>query len=127
MLLVPSLVIDEVDRNRPRSEMAVTTSVLDRLRQLRRDLREYAGDQHEHIWLAETTQHLPLVSARAPQNFREIDERLRSGEILKPSNLEYTRAAQRGLDKRAPFTSAKNSVAAAHRDVLQPRREGEDR
>jgi len=32
-LLVPSLVLAEYDRNRLRSEMAVTTSVLDRLRQ----------------------------------------------------------------------------------------------
>jgi hypothetical protein len=34
--------------------------VLDRLRQLRRELREYAGDQHEHIWLSEIAQHIPL-------------------------------------------------------------------
>ena len=50
VLLVPSLVIDEFNRNRPRAEMAVATSVLDRLRQLRRELREYAGDKDEHIW-----------------------------------------------------------------------------
>jgi hypothetical protein len=113
VLLVPSVVIDEFDRNRPRSEMAVTTSILDRLRQLRRELTEYAGDKNEHIWLAETVQHIPLVSARAPQNFREIDELLRGGKILRPSSAECTRAAQRGLDKRAPFTSDKNGVADA--------------
>jgi hypothetical protein len=33
-LLVPALIIEEFDRNRPRSESAVTTSVLDRLRGL---------------------------------------------------------------------------------------------
>lgn len=112
-LLVPALVIDEFDRNRPRSETAVTTSVLDRLRQLRRELREYAGDKHEHIWLAETVQHIPLVNAMAPQNFREIDELLRSGTILEPAAPEYERAVQRGISKRAPFTADKNSVADA--------------
>ena len=76
-LLVPALVIEEFDLNRPRSESAVTTSVLDRLRQVRRELREYAGNEHEHVWLAETAQHIPLVNATAPQNFREIDELLR--------------------------------------------------
>jgi hypothetical protein len=106
-LLVPALIIEEFDRNRPRSESAVTTSVLDRLRQLRRELREYAGDTHEHIWLAETAQHIPLVNATAPQNFREIDELLRDGTILEPAEPEYARAIQRGLDKRAPFTSDK--------------------
>jgi hypothetical protein len=112
-LLVPDLVLKEFDRNRPRSEMAVTASVLDRLRQLRRELREYAGDKHEHIWLAETAQHIPLVNAMAPQNFREIDELLRAGAILEATDLEHVRAVQRGLDKRAPFTSDKNSVADA--------------
>ena len=113
VLLVPSLVIEEFDRNRPRSEMSVTTSVIDRVRQLRRELREYAGDKYEHIWLAETEQHIPLVSSRAPQNFRAIDELLRGGKILKATIAERTRAAQRGLDKQAPFTSDKNSVADA--------------
>jgi hypothetical protein len=112
-LLVPSLVIAEFDRNRPRSEMAVTTSVLDRLRQLRRELGEYAGEQHEHIWLEETAQQIPLVNAMAPQNFREIDQLLRAGTSLEPSEVHYARAVQRGLDKRAPFTSDKNSVADA--------------
>lgn len=112
-LLVPSLVIAEFDRNRPRSEMAVTTSVLDRLRQLRRELREYAGEQHERIWLEETAQHIPLVNAMAPQNFREIEELLRAGTSLEASDAENAKAVQRGLDKRAPFTSDKNSVADA--------------
>jgi hypothetical protein len=49
----------------------------------------------------------------APQNFREIDELLRGGTILEPAAQEYARAVQRGLDKRAPFTSDKNSVADA--------------
>ena len=112
-LLVPALIIEEFDRNRPRSEEAVTTSVLDRLRQLRRELREYAGDKHEHIWLAETAQHIPLVNATAPQNFREIDELLRAGTILEPGEPDSARAVQRGLGKPAPFTSDKNSVADA--------------
>ena len=112
-LLVPALIIEEFDHNRPRSEAAVTTSVLDRLRQLRRELREYAGDKHEHIWLTETAQHIPLVNATAPQNFREIDELLRAGTILEPGEPDYARAVQRGLGKRAPFTSDKNSVADA--------------
>ena len=112
-LLVPAVVIEEFERNRPRSEAAVTRSVLDRLRQLRRDLHEFAGEQHEHVWLAETEQHIPLVNATAPQNFREIAELLDKGKRLKPTNAERARVVRRGLEKRAPFTSDKNSVADA--------------
>jgi hypothetical protein len=112
-LLVPTVVVEEFDRNRPRLEAAVTTSVLDRLRQLRRELREFAGDQNEHVWLAETAQHIPLVNAMTPQNFREIAELLRTGKSLEPTGLEYARVVQRGLSKKAPFSSDKNSVADA--------------
>jgi hypothetical protein len=98
-LLAPLVVVEEFNRNRPRSESAVTTRVLGRLRQLRRELREYVGAKQEHIWLAETVQHIPLVNAMAPQNFREIDELLRDGKILEPAEPEYVRAVQRGPDK----------------------------
>lgn len=49
----------------------------------------------------------------APQNFREIDQLLRAGTILQPAPDEYAKAVQRGLDKLAPFTADKNSVADA--------------
>jgi hypothetical protein len=112
-LLVPALVIEEFERNRPRSEAAVTRSVVDRLRQLRRDLHEFAGDDHEHAWLTETEQHIPLVNATAPQNFREIAELLANGTKLKPTSAERSRVVQRGLEKKTPFSSDKNSVADA--------------
>ena len=38
---------------------------------------------------------------------------VRAGTILEPSEPDYARAVQRGLGKRAPFTSDKNSVADA--------------
>jgi hypothetical protein len=66
-------------------ETAVTTSVLDRLRQLRRELREYAGEAHEQVWLQETAQHIPLVNAMA----RRTSARLTSCSEPEPaSNLQ---------------------------------------
>jgi len=112
-LLVPPLVIEEFERNRPRSEAAVTKSVLDRLRQLRRELHDFAGEKHEHVWLEETEQHIPLVNAMAPQNFREIAELLSRGTKLKPTNADRAKVVQRGLEKKAPFSAGKNSVADA--------------
>jgi hypothetical protein len=44
---VPALVIDEFDCNRPRREDALTKSVVDRLRQFRRDLRRFVGERDE--------------------------------------------------------------------------------
>jgi len=109
----PALVIEEFDRNRPRREDALTKSVVDRLRQFRRDLRSLAGERDEWALLDELQQHVPLVNTAAPQNFREIAELLRAGTTLVPTELEYARVVQRGLDKRAPYSSGKNSVADA--------------
>lgn len=110
-LLVPPLLVEEFERNRPRSEAAVTAGVLDRLRQLRRELREFAGEKHEHVWLEETQQHIPLVNARAPQNFREIAELLNMGTTLEPIDADRASVVRRGLEKKAPLSSWKNSVA----------------
>jgi hypothetical protein len=50
-LLVPSLVIDEFQRNRPRVEASMTSSVADRFKQMRRDFDEYGGETYRHpIW-----------------------------------------------------------------------------
>jgi len=61
-LLVPSLVLEEFERNRPRAEDAVTTKVRERFRQLRSDLEAYADDERRREWLEEMTHHIPPVS-----------------------------------------------------------------
>jgi hypothetical protein len=60
-LLVPSLVVHEFERNRPRAEAAVTANILERFRLLRRDLHEYGGDDRHH-WLEEMAHQVPLVT-----------------------------------------------------------------
>jgi hypothetical protein len=49
----------------------------------------------------------------APQNFREINELLRSATTVEATDLEYARAMQRALNRRAPFAVEKNSAADA--------------
>jgi hypothetical protein len=51
-LVVPTLVIDEFERNRPRIEASVTASVTERVRLLKQDLNEYAGEERVR-WLDE--------------------------------------------------------------------------
>lgn len=111
-LLVPSLVLDEFERNRPRAEAAVSASVLERFRLLRRYLHELAGDEHR-AWLEEMTRHIPLLSALALQNFSEIVELLYHGRRVEPTDAEHARVVRRALDKTAPFHLNKNSVADA--------------
>ena len=61
-----------------------------------------------------------------PTNFREIAELLSKGTKLKPTNADRARVVQRGLEKKAPFSTGRNSVADALliRDVRHPNQEG---
>jgi hypothetical protein len=114
-LLVPSLIIDEFERNRASIEQSMTSSVTERFRRLKRDLDDYGGEnQQDALDLVEGLAHqVPLIGAMTTRNFDEIIELLRRGRVLAPTDVERSRVVQRGLDKQVPFHRPKNSVADA--------------
>jgi hypothetical protein len=114
-LLVPELVVDEFERNRPRIEASMTTSVAERFRSIRRDLADYGGEGHADARaLIDALSHeVPLIGAMTTRNFDDILALLRAGKQLPATDADRGAAAQRGLDKRAPFHRPKNSVADA--------------
>lgn len=114
-LLVPPLVIEEFARNRPRVESSITTSLADRLRSLRREVRDYGGDAHAetHDALNELAHHAPLIGAMTTRNFDDLDALLKAGAPVIPTDAERVKVVQRGLERRAPLHKNKNSVADA--------------
>lgn len=112
-LLVPDLIAEEFERNRPRAEDAMTTKVRDRFRPIYNDLAAYATDERRREWMQEMTHYIPFVTAMTLQNFAEISDLLRGGRRLNPTDTDRARVVQRGLDKKAPLHLNKNSVADA--------------
>lgn len=114
-LLVPNVVVEEFERNRPRIEQSMTASVAERFRLLRRDIGNYGNEDSEHAlsMLDDLAHHVPLIGAMTTRNFDDILEMLRKGTRVEPSSLEYGRVVNRGLEKRAPFHRSRNSVADA--------------
>lgn len=114
-LLVPSLVLDEFDRNRAGIEQSMTSSVSERFRLLRKDLDDYgSADQEDTLeLLARLAHQVPLIGAMTTRNFDDIADLLRSGRQIEPTDVERGRVVQRGLDKQVPFHRRKNSVADA--------------
>lgn len=114
-LLVPSVVVDEFERNRGRVEQSMTASVSERFRLLREDLDSYGGEDHQDAAeLLEVLAHqVPLIGAMTTRNFDEIVDLLGQGLHLEPTDVEHARVVHRALDKRAPFHRSKNSVADA--------------
>ncbi|MEV5877511.1 PIN domain-containing protein [Streptomyces sp. NPDC052101] len=112
-LLIPSIIAEEFERNRPRAEAATSSSVRERFRLLRQDLQDY-GDDAAQQWVAEMAHHIPHVSTRSLQNFSEISDLLRSGTALRPGDSEYAAIVKRGLARKAPLhLENKNSIADA--------------
>lgn len=112
-LLVPSVVIDEFGRNRPRVEEAVTARVRERVRLLRSDLDAYAPEDRRRELLEGMAHHIPLVSAMTLKNFSEIQDLLNAGNQVSPTSADQAKVVQRGLEKKAPLHLNKNSVADA--------------
>lgn len=115
-LLVPEVVLEEFERNRPRVEQAMTTRVADRFRLLRTDIgTTYDSEDLEQALIAldGLAHHVPLIGAMTTRNFDDIFELLQAGIRLEPTSVENGRVVQRGLDKKAPFHRSRNSVADA--------------
>ena len=114
-LIVPAIVLDEFERNRGRIEAAMTSSVADRFKLLKKDLDEYGGEDRYHALdlLDSLAYQTPLIGAMATRNFNDIFELLRNGRQLDPTDDDYARVVQRGLEKKAPFHLSKNSIADA--------------
>lgn len=115
-LLVPEVVLEEFERNRPRVEQAMTTRLADRFRLLRSDI----GAIHDSTDLEEAltvidglAHHVPLIGAMTTRNFDDIFALLQVGSQLVPTEVENGRVIQRGLNKLAPFHRSRNSVADA--------------
>jgi hypothetical protein len=114
-LLVPSVVIDEFIRNRPRIEQSMTASVAERFRLIKRELDDFGGDGVEHAMqvVTELAHQVPLIGAMTTRNFDEILDLLTAGKQIEPTDGELDRVVQRGLDKVAPFHRRRNSMADA--------------
>lgn len=114
--LVPELILDEFERNRPRAEKAMTDRIAERFRSLRTDIgTAYQDDalKKSLITLDGLAHHIPLIGAMTTRNFDDIFEMLKVGVRLEPTDVERSRVVQRGLEKKAPFHRSRNSVADA--------------
>ena len=114
-LLVPRVVVDEFERNRPRIEASMTDRIAGRFKDIRQDINEYGGAGYAAALnvLSGLAHEVPLIGAMTTRNFDDILALLRSGEQMEPSGREREGVLRRGLEKSAPFHRSKNSVADA--------------
>ena len=89
-LPVPSLVIEEFQRNRPRIESSMRASVAERFRQMRRDFDKFGGESNQEAIevIDKLAYQVPLIGAMTTRNFDEILDLLHAGENIEPTDGE---------------------------------------
>jgi PIN domain len=114
-ILVPQVVIDEFERNRPRVEASMTSEVAQRFKLIRRDLVQYGSEQQSAAleMLDQLAHQVPLIGAMTTRNFEEIREQLDRGTRIEPTADDRARVVARGLAKAAPFHRNRNGMADA--------------
>lgn len=114
-LLVPTLIVDEFERNRERIEQSMTATINQRFKLMKQDLDEYGTSHMQQAaeMVSDLARDLPLIGAMTTRNFDDVLALLRGGLVIEPTQREHAAVVSRGLDKRAPLHRSRNSVADA--------------
>lgn len=115
-LLVPQVVIDEYDRNRGHVVASLSASTRAHVRTVRAALAEHGRSERNHELLEELDEVAvrgPLIEQLVVNRFTEVRDLLEAGRSVAPDDETLQRVVRRGLQKKAPFHHAKNSVADA--------------
>lgn len=115
-LLVPPVVVDEYDRNRDQVIASLASSTRAHVRTVRSALAEHGRSGRNDELIAELDEVAvrgPLIEQLVVNRFSEIRQLLEAGRDVGQGDEIVERVVRRGLDKRAPFHHAKNSVADA--------------
>lgn len=116
-LLVPQILLDEFRRNQERITKENTKSLTSNFRVVREALTLLKGGAAKKrallLQLDKAVEELPAVGRSAELALARIDKLLAGFPILEASDAVVRAAAQRGIEKRAPFHHPKNSIADA--------------
>jgi hypothetical protein len=114
--IVPQIVLDEFDRNKERVIHDGTKSLSSVFGRVKDIVREFGDPQDKEAALKQLNDvhhKLPSLVETAAFNISRIETILKGAIVIPSADVVLIRAAQRAIDKRAPFHLAKNSMADA--------------
>jgi hypothetical protein len=133
-LVVPDLVVAEFGRNRDRVVNDAKKGFASHLKRVREAVVRFSSDPAARDatlgQINELDRIILMKDGAVSESVEKVEELLRKGVLIAPNEGAIVRAAQRGLDKTAPFHLAKNSTADAviieiYADCLANRAEAE--
>lgn len=112
-LILPRTVIDEFRRNKPRVIEESGRSLSSTLKRAKEAVEKF-GDPRERDavlrQLNDVDHRLPTLGSAAGYTAERIEKLFASAEVIEVSDHVKLRAAQRGIDRRAPFHRQRNGI-----------------
>jgi len=116
-IIVPRVVLDEFRTNRQRVAQESARSLSTHFRLVKDAIGRAGGDKRRMrvvlSHLDDVDHKIPLVGGVASQALDRIEALLKGTPTIEASETVKLRAAQRAIDKRAPFHHGKNAMADA--------------
>lgn len=116
-LVVPRIVLDEFGRNRDRIAKDSAKSLSTHFRVVKEAVGRAGGSKRRMkavlAHLEDVDHKVPLIGGEANGVLDRIEHLLTAAQAVEATDEAKIRAAQRAIDKRAPFHQGKNSMADA--------------
>lgn len=114
-LVLVDLVVEEYERNKESVAKKTAQRLSQEFKQVKAVVYEFAGEKQAETMevLNDINARLPLLTEANYATIYRVERLIKSAEIVPISDRSKVAAVQRGIEKRAPFHSSKNSVADA--------------
>ena len=116
-LIVPRVILDEFRQNRERVAKESARSLSAHFRLVKEAVGKVAGDKRKTrlvlSHLDDVNHKIPILGGAAAETLDRIEKLLTASPVIEPSEAVKLYAAQRALDRKAPFHHEKNAMADA--------------
>ncbi len=116
-VIVPRVVLDEFRRNRERIAKESAKSLATHFRLVKEAVGKIGGDKKKMrvvlSHLDDVDHKIPIIGGEAVGTLDRIEKLLTASPIIETSEAVRLRAAQRAIEKKAPFHHDKNAMADA--------------
>ena len=112
-LILPQIVIDEFARNKDRVIEQSSRSMSSTLKRVKEVVDKFGDQQQKNIVIAQLNDvdhRLPMLGEAAAGMVSRIEKLFTRTPIIETSDAVKIRAAQRAIDKRAPFHRQRNGI-----------------
>lgn len=116
-LIVPRIVLDEFRRNRQRIASEGARSLSTHFRLVKDAVGKIGGNRRRMrtvlAHLDDVNHKIPIIGGATAHTLDRIEKLLTASSVVEPSEGVKLRAAQRAIERKAPFHRDKNSMADA--------------